>query len=94
MFFCIFVKTKNFGTVIDNNIITNFNKFNKNMSLKHFNWFVFDHINKYGIYFRDTIKGDLAVFWWNPLKIIRAFFRGTLSLGFFPLSTKHIKVKF
>ena len=59
--------------------------------MKHFNWMVFEHIDKRGIWFRGTLDERTYVLWWNPLKIIRAFLRGTFSFGMFPMSIKHIK---
>lgn len=55
---------------------------------------VAEKVNKYGIWFRGTITGTPYVLYWNPLRTIVAFIKGTWCLGLFPMLTKHIKQKF
>jgi len=62
--------------------------------MKRFEWMVAEKINKYGIWFRGTITGTPYVLYWNPLRTIVAFIKGTWCLGLFPMLTKHIKQKF
>lgn len=58
--------------------------------MKHFNWMVFDSINRDGIWFKETKENGYCVFYWNPIKNIKSIIRGEWEIGFFPLSTKHI----
>lgn len=62
--------------------------------MKHFEWMVVDHVNKYGIWFRGTMTGTSYILYWNPIRIIGAFINKTWCFGWFPMSTKHIKQSF
>lgn len=62
------------------------------MTVPKFKWFVIDHINRYGIYFRPTQGGGLYVFYWNPLRVLYTiFFSNDWALGWFPFHVNHIK---
>jgi len=62
--------------------------------MRYFKWMVYDGIDKNGIWFRDTDKGKYYILYWNPIRILNSLINKNLYLGFFPLSTKHIKVHF
>lgn len=63
------------------------------MTAPKFKWFVINHIDKRGIWFRPTDGSDgLYVFYWNPLRVLAVIFRSTdWALGWFPFHINHIK---
>lgn len=44
------------------------------MTAPKFKWFVIDHIDRQGIWFRSTQGSGLYVFYWNPLKFSALYF--------------------
>jgi len=61
--------------------------------MKYFDWMVFDHIDRMGIWFKGTKSGKRYVFYWNPIRTLTLLFRGKAYFGFFPLSVRHIRWK-
>ena len=59
--------------------------------MKHFNWMVFDRIDKDGIWFYGTQTHENYVFSWNPIRHIKWLLKYNWTFGFFPLSKKHVK---
>lgn len=61
--------------------------------MMHFDWMVFDHIDKQGIWFKSTMKGIRYIFFWNPFTLLKGWLTRGLYLGMMPLSIKHINKK-
>lgn len=59
--------------------------------MKHFEWMVFDRIDKDGIWFYGTQTHENYVIFWNPIRHIKWLLKYNWVFGFFPLSKKHIK---
>ena len=62
------------------------------MTAPKFKWFVINHIDRQGIWFKSTQSGGLYVFYWNPLKVLCTIFCSRdWALGWFPFHVNHIK---
>ena len=62
------------------------------MTAPKFKWFVIDHIDRQGIWFKSTQSGSLYVFYWNPLKVLCTIFCSRdWAFGWFPFHVNHIK---
>lgn len=63
------------------------------MKAPKFKWFVIDHIDKVGMYFKPTDGSKyLYIFYWNPIRNLVTILKGTdWAIGWFPFKSNHIK---
>ena len=63
----------------------------KKQKLINFDWLVYSHVNKVGIFFSSTTSYKQYVFYWNPITMVKHWLKFGVWFGWFPFKRSHLK---